>query len=179
MPEQKKNSKRAHQLVQGLTSEKHGRSSTIQDRSGNCLTEKQEILSRWTEFCSELYNHESSGDNALLYCSQPPEDDMQPILHKEVEVAVASLEKGKSAFYRVWHAAFWITIGKYSANLVRNIEQLYNKATSAVLMNGCMGEWITAIVGVRQGCLLSFTLFEIFSNGSCMMLWKNMMERLA
>ena len=42
-----------------------------------------------------------------------------------------------------------------SANLVRTIEQLYDKATSAVGMNG------RTTVGVRQGCL-SPTLFNIF-----------------
>ena len=58
----KNNSKRAYQLVKDLTSEKQGRSSTVQDRSGKCLTEENEILSRWTEYCSELYNHESCGN---------------------------------------------------------------------------------------------------------------------
>ena len=53
----KNNSKRAYQLVKDLTSEKQGRSSNIQDKSGKCLTEEKEILSRWTEYCSELYNH--------------------------------------------------------------------------------------------------------------------------
>ena len=86
----KNNSKRAYQLVKDLTSEKQGRSSTIQDKSGKCLTEEKDILSRWTEYCSELYNYES------LDCSQPPED-LQPILREEVEIAVASLKKGKSA----------------------------------------------------------------------------------
>ena len=42
----KNNSKRAYQLVKDLTSEKQGRSSTIQDKSGKCLTEEKEILSR-------------------------------------------------------------------------------------------------------------------------------------
>ena len=39
----KNNSKRAYQLVKDLTSEKQGtcRSSTIQDKSGKCLTEKR------------------------------------------------------------------------------------------------------------------------------------------
>ena len=46
----KNNSKRAHQQVKDLTSEKQGRSSTIQDKSGKCLTEEREILSRWTEY---------------------------------------------------------------------------------------------------------------------------------
>ena len=267
----------------------------LQDKSGKCLTEEKEILSRWTEYCSELYNYESCGDNAVLDCSQPPEEVLQPILREEVEIAVASLKKGKSAgvdnipaelvqaggetmidvlteicnriwrtgqwptpwtqsliitlpkkgnlqlcqnyrtislishsskvmlkvilnrlkpqaeeiiaeeqagfragrstteqifnlrilcekylqhqqnlyhvfidfkkaFDRVWHAALWATMRKYniSANLVRTIEQLYDKATSAVQMNGSIGEWFRTTVGVRQGCLLSPTLFNIF-----------------
>ena len=49
-----------------------------------------------------------------------------------------------------------------SANLVHTIEQLYNKAASAVQMNGSIGEWFRTTVRVRQGCLLSPTLFNIF-----------------
>ena len=91
----KNNSKRAYQLVKDLTSEKQGRSSTIQDKSGKCPTEEKEILSRWTEYCSELYTYESCGDNTELDCSQPPEEDLQPILREEVEIAEASLKKGE------------------------------------------------------------------------------------
>ena len=42
-----------------------------------------------------------------------------------------------------------------SANLVRTIQQLYDKATStsAVQMNGNMKIWLRTTVGVRQGCL--------------------------
>ena len=49
----KNSSKIAYQLVKDLTSEKRDRSSTIQDKSGECLTEEQEILSRWTKYCSD------------------------------------------------------------------------------------------------------------------------------
>ena len=49
-----------------------------------------------------------------------------------------------------------------SANLVCTIEQLHDKTTSAVQMNGSMGEWFRTTVGERQGCLLSPTLFSIF-----------------
>ena len=49
-----------------------------------------------------------------------------------------------------------------SANLVSTTEQLYDKATSAVQMNGSIGEWFRTTVGVRQGCVLSPTLFSIF-----------------
>ena len=66
------NSNRAYQLEKVLTAETQGRSSTIQGRSGKCVTEEQEILSRWTEYCSDLYNHGSCGDNAVVDCSQPP-----------------------------------------------------------------------------------------------------------
>ena len=90
----KNNSKRAYQLVKDLASEKQGRSSTIQDESGKCLTKEKEILSRWTEYCSELHNYEKCGDNTVLDCSQSPEEDLQLILCEEV---VASLKKWKSA----------------------------------------------------------------------------------
>ena len=49
-----------------------------------------------------------------------------------------------------------------NANLVRTTEQLYDKTTSAVQINGNIGEWFRTIVGVRQGCLMSPTLFNIF-----------------
>ena len=38
----------------------------------------------------------------------------------------------------------------------------YAKATSAVQMNDSIGEWFRTTVGVRQGCLLSPTFFNIF-----------------
>ena len=60
-------------------------------------TEEKKILSRWTEYCSGLYYHESCGDNKVLDCSQPPDEDLLPILREEVESAVASLKRGKSA----------------------------------------------------------------------------------
>ena len=49
-----------------------------------------------------------------------------------------------------------------STNLIQVIKNLYNKATSTVLFNGSMGDWFRTIVGVRQGCLLSTTFFNIF-----------------
>ena len=42
------------------------------------------------------------------------------------------------------------------------IQNLYYKATSAVCINGSTGDWFGTTVGVRQGCLLSPTLFNIF-----------------
>ena len=47
----KNNSKRAYQLVKDLTTVKQGKATTVQDRSGKCLTEERQILNRWREHC--------------------------------------------------------------------------------------------------------------------------------
>ena len=67
----------------------------------------------------------------------------------------------KKAFARVWHEALWATMRKYNINasIIRAIDNLYDKAQSAVLLNSSTGEWFGTTVGVRQGCLLSPTLF--------------------
>ncbi|GFO20349.1 endonuclease-reverse transcriptase [Plakobranchus ocellatus] len=48
------------------------------------------------------------------------------------------------------------------SNLISVIDNLYNKAKSAVFCNNNIGDWLRTTVGVRQGCLLSPTLFNIF-----------------
>ena len=49
-----------------------------------------------------------------------------------------------------------------NANLIRMIQNLYDKATSAVYLNNSIGDWFGTTIGVRQGCVLSPTLFNIF-----------------
>ena len=49
-----------------------------------------------------------------------------------------------------------------STNRIQVIKNLYNQATSAVPFNSSIGDWFRTTVGVRQGCLLSPTLFNIF-----------------
>ena len=83
--------------MKDLTTVKQGKASTIQDRSGKCLTKEREILNRWTEYCTELYNHKTDGDPSVLDCPQTDTKDDHPILRKEMEAAVQSLKKGKSA----------------------------------------------------------------------------------
>ena len=82
----------------------------------------------------------------------------------------------KKAFDRVWHEALWATMRKYNinANIIRVIENLYDKAQSAVLFNGSTGDWIRTTVGVRQRCLLSPTLFNTSERESCVRHWMTM-----
>ena len=70
----------------------------------------------------------------------------------------------KKAFDRVWRAALLATMKKYniSTNLIRVIKDFYDKATSAVFWKSSIGDWFRTTVGVRKGCELSPTLFNIF-----------------
>ena len=58
---------------------------------------KREILNRWADYCTELYNYEANGDPSVLNCPQTDREDDHPILRKEVKAAVQSLKRGKSA----------------------------------------------------------------------------------
>ena len=289
------NSKKAYQLVKDLTSTKQRGSTVIQDKKGECLTEESDVLKRWTEYCAELYNFKTSGDENFTKVHESTDSDSYDILREEVAAAVRDLKKGKSAgidnipgelvqaggddmidllhkicnkiwttgewpkgwtqsliitlpkkgnlqqcqnyrtislichpskvmlriilnrlrpqaekiiaeeqagfragrstteqifnlriicekymehqqdlfhvfidfkkaFDRVWHEALWATMKLYSinANLINIIKSLYDKASSAVYMNNNIGEWFRTTVGVRQGCLLSPMLFNIF-----------------
>ena len=90
----KNNSKRAYELVKDLTTVKLRKVTTVQDHSGKCLTEERQILNRWTEYCSELYNYKANGDPLVLNCSLTDTEDDHPILRRKVKAAVQSLKKG-------------------------------------------------------------------------------------
>ena len=70
----------------------------------------------------------------------------------------------QKAFDRVWHSALWATMKKYNIrhSLIHVTEQLYTKASSAVLLNSSVEEWFQTTARVRQGCPLSPTFFNIF-----------------
>ena len=44
-----------------------------------------------------------------------------------------------------------------NANLIKVIESLYSKVTSAVYYNGSVGEWFRTTVGVSQTRMSAFT----------------------
>ena len=70
----------------------------------------------------------------------------------------------KKAFDRVWHKGLWQSMYNFgiSQDIIETIESLYSSSTSAVLINNVTGSFFNTTVGVRQGCLLSPVLFNIF-----------------
>ena len=92
----KNNSKKAYQLVD-LTTEKQGKSTTIQDKSGKCLTEENEILNRWIEYCSDLYNYmyETEGDPIVLVLPTDTRCRASPYFTRRGGISSQSAEDGK------------------------------------------------------------------------------------
>ena len=78
----KNNSKRAYQMVKDLTTVKQGKATNVQDRSGKCLTEERQMLNRWTEYFSELYNHKANEDPSVLNCTQTDTGEMHNFAEK-------------------------------------------------------------------------------------------------
>ena len=70
----------------------------------------------------------------------------------------------KKVFDRVWHESLRARIKKYNMGqkMTNTIKQIYAKATSAVITRGSLGDWFKTTVGVRQCCLMSSTLFNIY-----------------
>ena len=64
---------------------KQGKATTVQDLSVKYLTEERQILNRWTEYCSKLYNYKANGDPSGLNCPQTDTEDDHPILRRKVE----------------------------------------------------------------------------------------------
>ena len=70
----------------------------------------------------------------------------------------------KKAFDRVWHDGLWQVMRNFNidGHLIQVIESLYKDSSSAVLINNNIGDFFKTTVGVRQGCLLSPVLFNIY-----------------
>ena len=70
----------------------------------------------------------------------------------------------RKAFDRVWHDALWHTTRKYNIGegITLLIKSLYDSARSKVLSGDQYSEWFKTNIGVRQGCLLSPTFFNLF-----------------
>lgn len=72
----------------------------------------------------------------------------------------------KAAFDTIWREALWkmleVLVEGVSEKLIKVVKSMYDNTEAAVIVEGKLTEWFTVSVGVRQGCILSPSLFNIF-----------------
>ena len=70
----------------------------------------------------------------------------------------------KKTFDRVWHDGFWHALRSFGIEegLVQIMKSLYSSASRAVLLDNNVSNFFRTTVGVRQGCLLSPILFNLY-----------------
>ncbi|KAK3883301.1 hypothetical protein Pcinc_012338 [Petrolisthes cinctipes] len=70
----------------------------------------------------------------------------------------------KKAFDTVWREALWIFLSSVGVNqrMINVIKKMYENTQCSVMIGGSMTEWFCVRVGVRQGCILSPALFNLF-----------------
>ena len=70
----------------------------------------------------------------------------------------------KKAFNWVWHDGLWHVLRGFSIEkgLIQVIQTIYDLATSAVLLNNQLGEYFQMTIDIKQWCILSPTLFNLF-----------------
>ena len=70
----------------------------------------------------------------------------------------------KSAFDTVWRNALWKMLLKIGVQpkYVNVIKFMYENTQCAVTIENTLTGWFSVVVGVRQGCILSPSLFDVF-----------------
>ena len=110
----KNNSKKAYDTVKNLTKPMQSKVTTIKNKEGETLVDKNKILQRWTEYCSELYNYELNGDERVLDVPKSQSEDSENfILKSEIEEAIKMLKKESH-----------LELTTYPVNLYKQVESL-------------------------------------------------------
>ena len=88
---------------------------------------------------------------------------IEKYLHHKLKIFSCFIDF-KKAFDRVWHEALWASMHHYQMpkDLIEVISKLYADSTGTVLTAGQLSRQIECKTGVRQGCILSPTLFNLF-----------------
>ena len=70
----------------------------------------------------------------------------------------------KAAFDTIWKEALWKMLLKIGIpnKFVEIIKNLYDKTECSIIAGGELSDWFPVNIGVRQGCIMSPSLFNIF-----------------
>ena len=70
----------------------------IENSNGEVLTDKVDIINRWTEYCSSLYNFNLQTNSKLTTKTERQmwNEESLPVIKSEVEAAINNLKPGKS-----------------------------------------------------------------------------------
>ena len=73
----------------------------------------------------------------------------------------------RKAYDRVWRDGSWKALWQKGVRgrMWRVLKEYYKKVQSAVRLDGGNTEWFDVNVGVRQGCVISPLLFDVFVDG--------------
>ncbi|GFR70433.1 endonuclease-reverse transcriptase [Elysia marginata] len=71
-------SKQAFSTLKMLTKTLQPKVNLIEDKDGRLLTDDEDIMQRWSEYCSDLYNYELQPDLSILSATRDlPETDIE------------------------------------------------------------------------------------------------------
>ena len=91
--------RKAFDIVRKLTRAQIPRVTTIEDKEGKLLTGKKEVMSRWGEYCKELYSEKKDvrGGRVVNLPSDGRQEEKLPIILEEVKEAIRSLKGNKAS----------------------------------------------------------------------------------
>ena len=95
---------------------------SLLSKDGKCLTDKQEVFARWTEYCSEFYSQRLDiNPNVLIHIWTMSDEEELPRLWDEVRHAVSSFKTGKTACIDNISAEFIIHGGDAAIDVLTRI----------------------------------------------------------
>ena len=92
------NSKKGFDTLKKLKRKQQHKAAVTEDKNGSLLTDNAVVLTRWTEYCLELYNYELKPDTSILKSktSSVDETDNMQVMKEYVEEALRTLKGGRS-----------------------------------------------------------------------------------
>ena len=125
-------------------------------------------MSKWLEENSELVD-EQNGYRKDRNCI-----DQLYVLNSIIEKRIKSKQNTfvsfidmRKAFDNVNHQCLWFKLQKcgIGGHMLKAIQSLYQNVSYSVKVNGHLTPWFNITKGVKQGCTLSPTLFQVYING--------------